>query len=457
MHVRKGRLRIHALTAAALLLAAAAMVVTYLGMGGFLTVGHTYRLRAVLPTSANLTKGARVTMAGASVGRVTGVGRQGYATVVDMKLTDDDVAPVPADTRVTLHQRTPVGENFVSLAPGSSHRMLPSGSVLPIRQASDYVDLDQILSILRGRTKTEVRHLLQATGGALRGHGADLNVVLGQASEVVRSSADIFETLHDSRRQTAQLVTGLGRLGAAIGERGAAIEEIGRRGLTAMRALASRDAALRRTLDVLPSTLAQVRGTSGRLARTSRVAAPVVGETATTLRALAPAIADLGPAARSGRAAVAELGRTNAPLQRVLRSATGVSRTLPSALPPLHRTLCQVNPMVRYIAPYARDLVSPLMGLGSASNSYDAIGHLIRLQAIVGENSLVGLPKPVSDAAYTLLDSGLLVKTSGLSWNPYPKPGRIGSDAANPHGGNIANPAALKASGYKYPHIEADC
>jgi hypothetical protein len=100
-------------------------------------------------------------------------------------------------------------------------------------------------------------------------------------------------------------------------------------------------------------------------------------------------------------------------------------------------------------------VISALGGLGSAANAYDALGHTIRLTAIVSDDSLVGAPADVSAAAQTLLHAGFMAKSSGLSWDPYPKPGQIGKSSAA--GQSILGPDALGASGYKYPRILADC
>lgn len=114
--------------------------------------------------------------------------------------------------------------------------------------------------------------------------------------------------------------------------------------------------------------------------------------------------------------------------------------------------------MIRYTAPYTDDAIASIVGLGSASNSYDAVGHLIRLTPIVGENSMAGLPDEVTQAAFKLMRSGLLGRASPLTWNPLPKPGVIGTAEASATGKRaISGPKELAASGYKYPRITADC
>jgi hypothetical protein len=168
-----------------------------------------------------------------------------------------------------------------------------------------------------------------------------------------------------------------------------------------------------------------------------------------------PAVRRLQPAAQEGRGVVRELGAAATPLQQTLANVRSLSGPATSALPQVDRALCQLNPMIRYLKPYTNDIVSAATALGSSANSYDAIGHVIRLTPIVNEEELVGLPKPISDAAYELIHAGLLGKTLPLNYDPFPAPNQIGRTATFTKG--IKGPAELAKSGYEYPRVIADC
>ncbi|HWH95934.1 MAG TPA: hypothetical protein VNT03_18880 [Baekduia sp.] len=62
-------------------------------------------------------------------------------------------------------------------------------------------------------------------------------------------------------------------------------------------------------------------------------------------------------------------------------------------MPKVTKVMCQLNPMLRYLEPYTADIVSFANSLGSAANSYDAIGHTIRLIPVINETALLGAPK----------------------------------------------------------------
>jgi phospholipid/cholesterol/gamma-HCH transport system substrate-binding protein len=372
-----------------------------------------------------------------------------------MRLDDKRVTPIPSDTRIRLRQRTPVGENYVELRPGRSRTTLADGGVLPLTQADDFVDVDQVLSVLQGDTRERARSLMQGLGGALRGHGDGLNALLAGTASALTHGSHVVRVLADDRRQVGRLVAQLGDLSGAIGQRERAIGQLSRQGTVTFRAIASRDGALRRLLAELPPTLAQARRTTTTLRTVTRRSTPVVANLAAAVADVRPAVRALTPAARVGRGVVAQLGIAAPRLEGTLGRLRSLAPPLSAALPGVRKALCQVDPMLSYARPYTPDVVSALVGLGSSANSYDALGHLIRMTPIVNDNYFVGGPTEVSAAAHELVHSGLFAKSNALTWYPYPKPGEMGRAAA--HGTSVLGAEAFAKTGYKYPHVVADC
>jgi len=322
-------------------------------------------------------------------------------------------------------------------------------------QASEHVDVDQLLSVLQGQTRGRARQMIQALGASLDGQGKRLNQLLGGTAGAFADGSGVVRVLANDREQVARLVQQLGDVAAAVGDRGAAVTQLGRQALVTFRAVAQRDGDVRRLIDGLPATLGQVRRTTTTVRSVTKRATPVLADLAVAVHQIRPAVRRLRPAAQEGHGVVRELGAAATPLQRTLRRLEALASPLNDALPTVRKTLCQVNPVLRYAEPYMPDVTSFIVGMGSAANSYDALGHLIRLTPIISENTLVGLPANISAAAHTLLHVGLLGKSRSLSWNPYPKPGEMGTSSAA--GKSILGPEALAKSGYTYPHINADC
>lgn len=422
--------------------------------GGLPSLHAKYSVKAVTPQAANLASGARVTAAGVEVGRVASIKRVGMGAVVKMHL-DDNVAPLPRDSKIHVRQRTPVGENYVALNVGRSAKTLASGAVLPLSQPDDYVELDQVLSALQGPTRDRARVLIQSLGTALEGRGDNLNHLLSGANGTLQSLSSLANVVGRDRHQIKRLVASANRIMAGISERRGAIRRIASSGRTTFRALAERDSALTELLRVLPSTLTQVRTTARTLGRTSVTAEPVVRDLAGAVEDLAPTVNNLAPAARTGTSVVDELDAAISPLKVTLERARSLSPAAVNALPRLGSTLCEVNPMLRYVVRYRSDIASAISNMGSAANSYDAIGHLARVSAVTGENAISGLPPELSASLAALLHTGILSRSQGMTLDPYPQPGKIG--ATGLPSTLIQTTAELGQSGYPFERVTADC
>ncbi|WP_354698882.1 hypothetical protein DSM112329_04580 [Paraconexibacter sp. AEG42_29] len=419
--------------------------------------GENYKVSAVIPTGAALAPGSRVTMSGVDVGRVKTVKREGAGALLQLEIKDKAVLPLAADTRVQVRQHTPVGENYISLTAGRSARKLESGDPLPVAQSDEFVDVDKVLSVFKGETRERMRQTIQGVGGALDGRGEELNELLGGAGEFLKPASKAVDVLYKDRVKASRLIDQLGNVAAAIGQRDQAITTIANQGLVSLRAIADRDDALRETVEQLPESLRRIRSASDTVKRVSATTRPVVDDATTALTALRPAVTRLQPAANAGRGVVSNLSGAAPGLRTTLKNITSLSGPLSTALPKVHKTVCEVAPMIRYIAPYTRDALGIVIGLGSASNSYDATGHLIRLAAVEEGGFNSGLPDSVIKARDTLLHTGLIgrVLNNRTNFDAYPKPGSVGRTSALTN--TPAGPDEVPASGYKYPRIEADC
>lgn len=443
--------RSHVMVAGAILLAGAVWLVWQLGIAGGLPSGSGYRVHGVVPTAASLAANSRVTMAGAEVGRVEGVRLRGTTAIVELRVTDEDIGPLPADTRIAVRQHTPVGENYISLERGTSKTMLEDGGTLPVDQADEYVDLDQILSVLQGPTRTRARAMLQSTGGALRGRGRQLNATLKGTGELLEGAAGLSFDLQGQGQRIRRLIDQFGGLSRALGERGTAIKVLAQQGRVAMTTVAQRDEALRSTIRGLPATLEQVKTTSTDVATAMRRSGPVVAGLAAALTELQPAVRALRPAAQQGREVLRDLDAAAPPLRTLLGKLQAVSSPTGAAMPKVRKMFCELNPALDYIGRYHREIVGFMSAMGSAANHYDAVGHVIRITPLVTESALSGLPSDVSNAVDVLTRAGLLQKTRGLGWDPFPKPGAV----VNPSNGvGVKGPADYRD---KYTRIEAAC
>jgi ABC-type transporter Mla subunit MlaD len=96
-----------------------------------------YRFEVQMPESALLVNEAPVRMAGLDVGNVKDKSLEehgGQRVVVEM---DPEFAPIPSDSRVTLRQKSLLGQSYIEITPGSKDAPeLEDGGELSTRATS---------------------------------------------------------------------------------------------------------------------------------------------------------------------------------------------------------------------------------------------------------------------------------------------------------------------------------
>jgi virulence factor Mce-like protein len=302
-----------------------------------------YRVNLLLPDASQLAKEADVRISGVPVGKVKLIERDGPRARATIEL-DERYAPLRADARATLREKTLLGETYVELTPGSdAARRIPEGGTLPARQVTPSVKLDQVLRSLDRPTRTDLRRWLRSYDGALRARGADLNDAVGNLAPAVEQANGVLGVLDAQDQAVRTLISDGGRVFGSIGSRRAATDRLIRAGNRVFAATAARNRDLGRTVDELPGFLRSFRRAATAADVTGRDLGPVA-------RALRPAARDLRPTLDDLSALAPDLGTT---LLR-LPPAIDASRR---GLPALTRTLRASRPLLGQVFPLGRELV----------------------------------------------------------------------------------------------------
>lgn len=415
--------------AAGLTLFAAACLAIFLRLfvlaGGQVRLSEPYSFDAVLPSAVALVKGSDVRIAGVDVGTVRSIADRGGSIVARVEL-DGEHAPIRRDARLRVRTKTLVGESYIAITPGSAHAAeLPDGGTLPLGQADESVQLDEIYSAFDAPTRRAMRGALHGLGRGLENRGEDVNRVLESLSAMVEHAEPTMDVLNADRRHLAAVVDHSGAVMAALAERGMQLRSLARGARVSATAVADRDAKLREMLGELPGAARQVERSSATLAGLAEEATPVVVDLDRGLRSLVPVVDGLEPAATSGRRLLGSLGRFADRADPLVRELGPFSRALSPAAGTLDRLLREANPLLDYLAPYSRELGSVLANLASGVNSYDATGHVGRVHAIIDADTMTAFSAESRRALEALIDAGGLTKVHLLGTNNYPRAGSL--------------------------------
>src|SRR5919199_1406668 len=150
-----------------------------------------YRVTAQFSEATTLATEADVRISGVPIGKVKTIDadkRTGRSDVV-MEI-QSKYAPLPADTRATLRQKTLLGETYVELTPGTrSGPTIPEGGSLRSGSVADSVQLDEIFRAFDPRTREAFQTWMQEQAKAVGPYARDLNAALGTLGPFTEDAA----------------------------------------------------------------------------------------------------------------------------------------------------------------------------------------------------------------------------------------------------------------------------
>jgi phospholipid/cholesterol/gamma-HCH transport system substrate-binding protein len=282
----------------------------------------------------------------------------GNATRVTLQI-DPKYAPLPADTRAILRQKTLLGETYVELTPGSrTAPKLKDGSSLPAAQVADTVQLDEILRTFDPATRRAIRTWLEQEGTAVDNRGAALNAALGNLAPFTQNTATLLEILNRQSGDVRGLVRNTGVVFDALSRRDGELADLVTNSNRVFQATASQAQALADTFRILPTFLMEARTTTNRLTAFATDTNPLVTQLRPAARELSPTLIDLRSLAPDLDGLFRDLG----PL--ITASARGLpdtQRVLREAQPLLHQLdpfLSNLNPMLRWLGLYKREIAA---------------------------------------------------------------------------------------------------
>jgi phospholipid/cholesterol/gamma-HCH transport system substrate-binding protein len=322
--------------------------------GWFPVLGQDFtEIEAELSTAQAVTpgQGQTVNVAGVEVGEISGVRLEDGKAIVTLKLEEDSV-PVYRDASVLLRPKTGLKDMVAELTPGTKDAgELVDGQRIPIGQTSPDVNLDEILSVLDGDTRSYLQLLLSDGAQGLQGNGRELANTIRRFEPTARYTRTIAEQLATRRRNIKRAIHNFSLVVDELGGKDDQLAEFVENSNAVFASLARQDANLRATLRELPSTLTATRTALGK-------AELLADELGPTLQALRPGARALGPTLRQTRPFLRETTpvirdeirpfvRASRPLVKELRPAT---RDLSALTPDLLRSFKVVNALLDTLA-----------------------------------------------------------------------------------------------------------
>ena len=337
------------------------LIYLWLVFGGALPLKpEGYRVKVAVPEATTLAQEADVRISGVNVGKVKikELPEKANRTTITLEI-DAEYAPIPADTRAMLRQKTLLGETYVELTPGSKRgaKIADGGTLAPAR-VSPTVELDEIFRAFDAPTRQAFQSWMDQQGRAIYRNGSDLNAALGNLAPFAEDTATVLKILHEERGDVRRLVRGTGEVFSALTERSGQLRNLIANSNRVFETTAARDRELADTFRVLPTFLSESRRTLVRVTEFADDTDPLVTQLRPFARELSPTLIELRGLAPDLKA----LFRDVDPLIRVSRrglpaveSFLNETRPLLAQVDPFLR---QLNPILRHVGLYRRELTA---------------------------------------------------------------------------------------------------
>ncbi|HYP24042.1 MAG TPA: MlaD family protein [Actinomycetota bacterium] len=158
--------------------------------------GGQFEVTADFAESGGVFTNQEVTYRGVLVGRVGDLELNEDGVDIELLIDGEWEGRIPADSIARIQSKSPVGEQFVNLTPGSSAgEMLEDGDAIARANTELPVDFQRLLSAL-DRVLADVppeasRRVIQELAGGLRGRGDDLATILASLGTLADTFADV--------------------------------------------------------------------------------------------------------------------------------------------------------------------------------------------------------------------------------------------------------------------------
>jgi virulence factor Mce-like protein len=372
----------------------------WLSFGGAIPLKpQGYQVKVAFPEATTLATEADVRIAGVSVGKVRKLEVDGdrNRTVAVLEL-DREFAPVRADTRARLRQKTLLGETYVELTPGRGSRMLPEDGRLADGQVSESVQLDEIFDSLDPETREAFRGWQQELAKGVEGRGRDFNDALGTLPGFAADGADVLGVLDSQEQALQRLVKNTGVTFAALTENEQQLQTLITSSQRVFEATGSRNDALAEAVQIFPTFLDESKAALERLETFSTDTRPLVQDMRPVAVDLKPTLADL----RATAPHLEKFFRDLDPLIEASKKGMPAAReTIEGAQPlldRLHPFLGQLNPILQYLE-LSQLQVSDFISYGGAAladttvSPGGGVGHYLRQFGPLGPESAAIYPQ----------------------------------------------------------------
>ncbi|MGH2853440.1 MAG: MlaD family protein [Solirubrobacteraceae bacterium] len=383
-----------------------------------------YRFTVELSRALALGEQSDVRISGVKVGHVVSLVEHSNGlndVTVEM---EHQYAPVPANDRMILRQKTLLGETYLELLPQHpAARALPDGGQIPATQVEPAVTLDDILSSLDPKTRAAFKVWQQTLAASFNGRGEQINSDFAELEPFVESANKLVTILASQEGALRATVHNTGVVFDALTERDHQFRGLIENGERTFHALAASSAQFADAFRALPTFERRGAATLREFDSLSAAASPVLDQARAWEREFTPLLEGVRTFTPPFNSLLTNVGPFSSASKRGLPAFEQVLSLLKPLLGNASPTLRNFDPFLKFTGEYVPELQSFLANVTAATEAHNKnsdtsnqqLQHYLRGLVTINPESLAVYNKRIGTnranpyfqpGAFRLLDNG---------------------------------------------------
>jgi phospholipid/cholesterol/gamma-HCH transport system substrate-binding protein len=210
-------------------------------------------------------QGQAIDISGIQVGRVGAVDLQDGHAVVRMDIEPKYAPLIHRDASLLLRPKSGLADMVIEMDPGKSGPEIKEGSTVPLASTKPQINADEILATLDADTRNYLTLLLNGGAEGLGGRqkGLQLSAALRRLEPTTRDIARINTAVATRRQNLARVIHNFGLIAEELGRHDQQLGQFVDSSNAVLGSFAHQQAAIRASLQELPSTLQATRNGLG--------------------------------------------------------------------------------------------------------------------------------------------------------------------------------------------------
>ncbi len=398
-----------------------------------------YRFEVAFPRSFALAEESDVRISGVEVGHVVSLGLNKEGRTQATVEIAGRYAPIRANMRAILRQKTLLGETYVQLIPeGRTGPFLADGGRLANSQIEPSVTLDDILSAFDAKTRRDFQIWQEAASEGINGRGEQINADFAQLEPFVESANKLVTLLDAQEGAVKAIVHNTGVVFNALASRDHQLEGSIVNGERTFHAAAEASQAFAEAFRALPTFEHNSRVALKETDRFAAVANPYLEEFRPTERQLSALLQAAKPFTPQFNSFLTALGPLTAAAKTDLPDLKKALQLTVPVLENFRPVLHNLDPLLQYLGEYVPELQAFFANVTAATEASEPSAdlpagapkrHVLTAMQVLTPESLAIYPSRIGtdranayphSGAYGSLASGLPVFSSSACANSSP-------------------------------------